>query len=528
MIAALLRLCCLKSTLLFLLYAGANLSAQTTFQKRFGSHYEDNATKVIQTQDGNFLIVGITFGFGSAGNGMAAKVSPAGDLLWIKDYPGINYDKIYDVIELPDGDWVMCGLTGSFGTAWATAFAMKTDHEGNLIWGHVYGDSAGWVFSQIEPDGVGGFYVVSGGVDLNHGAVCRLDSMGHFLWGRASVNYNEGAKMVTLPNGDVVLGCIQSNSAVNLSRLSRSGICAWSKNFQPQLPGILSTPFAFAGQANGNMKFAHIIGNASTTGSSYDVAIATIDANGGLISASSYGGNYEDYPYEMEPTPDGGIIVCGQTNSAGNGDYDAMLMKIDSNEVAEWAMAYGNEWVDMGRSALPAIGGGYMLTGMTHSVGTLNDSVKLHVVKTDSIGNAPCNAVSWTAIAHNQPFTVSNTIAPVAFYLPNEYPITWTAHTRTFHTVDFCATVAVDPQRTDAADFEIYPNPFSTMAWLQANGEWEGARLEIHNVLGQRVRQIDVQSPQTAIERDGLPAGMYTYRVLNADQALKTGKIVIE
>src|SRR6267142_6857226 len=100
-------------------------NGQTQFHMRFGTSYQDHEKKVIQTQDGNFLVAGHTYGFGSSGNALIMKVNAAGTILWVKDYSGINFDEIIDLIELPDKRLVMCGATSSYGAGDSDAFVMK-------------------------------------------------------------------------------------------------------------------------------------------------------------------------------------------------------------------------------------------------------------------------------------------------------------------------------------------------------------------------------------------------------------------
>src|SRR4029077_15981822 len=91
------------------------LSAQSQFHLRYGTTFHEETKRVIQTNDGNYIVAGQTDGFGSGGNAFLMKVNGNGNIIWIKDYSGINSDIIFDVIELADSNLVMCGATMSFG-----------------------------------------------------------------------------------------------------------------------------------------------------------------------------------------------------------------------------------------------------------------------------------------------------------------------------------------------------------------------------------------------------------------------------
>jgi len=46
--------------------------------------------------------------------------------------------------------------------------------------------------------------------------------------------------------------------------------------------------------------------------------------------ARTYGGSGIDYAYSFQQTSDGGYVVAGQTESFGAGDYDVLVLKLDS------------------------------------------------------------------------------------------------------------------------------------------------------------------------------------------------------
>ena len=54
--------------LFFLVFVAKELTAQLTFQKNYGTHYVDYASKIIQNNNGDFFITGVTQGFGAGGN----------------------------------------------------------------------------------------------------------------------------------------------------------------------------------------------------------------------------------------------------------------------------------------------------------------------------------------------------------------------------------------------------------------------------------------------------------------------------
>jgi len=89
--------------------------AQSRFNYRYGSTYTDRPRKIFQTYDDNFIVVGETQGFGSAKNAFVQKIDTSGNIIWMKDYEGINDDVAWDILELANHDLVICGSTYSYG-----------------------------------------------------------------------------------------------------------------------------------------------------------------------------------------------------------------------------------------------------------------------------------------------------------------------------------------------------------------------------------------------------------------------------
>ena len=82
-----------------------------------------------------------------------------------------------------------------------------------------------------------------------------------------------------------------------------------------------------------------------------------------------YGGDQDDYSYCVQETGDGGYVIAGRTFSFGAGNYDLLLLKLDSEANSEWSQTYGGTLADMGRHVVQADDGGYAVCGYTTSFG---------------------------------------------------------------------------------------------------------------------------------------------------------------
>ncbi len=509
------------------------LSAQPTFQMRYGSSYHDRAKKVIQAMDGNFLVVGHTDGFGSGGNALLMKMNATGTLLWAKDYSGINADFISGIKELPDGKLMMSGSTYSYGAGSADAFVMKTDSVGNLIWARAYGDFVDEHFYEIVSDGANGFYVSGAATNVNTsqagGTVARIDSAGNILWARWMGDISGPVTMYPLANGGVVFAqTINPNNNCSVWNFSSTGNLAWSKK-------LLPTP-VFSGlyginileNSSGEILVNFSLANSNTVAQTSDIFIIKLSSSGNLISDKSYGGIYSDFNCTISNTSDGGTIICGITNSAGNGDYDDCLIKLFPNGSVQWSKAYGDVWAENAANAFQTSDGGYIITGQTTPIGTDYDSSKVHLVKTDSLGNSLCKSITWYPVITNQTVTINPASTPVNFSFTQDNTINWILNNRYFYQRNICDPQSVNSIESLTGNWTVYPNPISSVATIESQTVTNEATFLLFNIVGQQVKQIPLINSKTEISRDNLASGIYIYQIVSENKIVDRGKLIVE
>ena len=86
-------------------------------------------------------------------------------------------------------------------------------------------------------------------------------------------------------------------------------------------------------------------------------------------------------------------------------------------------------------------------------------------------------------------------------------------------------------KKIEASDMvQLYPNPMykNTTLKIDATNGFNNTMLTISNTMGQTVKQIAIRSSETTIPKDGLPAGLYFYSVLNNNIKIASGKLVIQ
>jgi hypothetical protein len=144
----------------FLIKTDANGNVQ--WVKAFGGTAEDGASSVQQTSDGGYILAGYTNSFGAGDYDVfLIKTDASGNVQWTKTYGGGNYDDASSVQQTSDGGYIVVGTTYSFGAGYSDVFLVKTNVSGNLQWAKTYGGTDyDWASSvqQISD----GEYIVAG------------------------------------------------------------------------------------------------------------------------------------------------------------------------------------------------------------------------------------------------------------------------------------------------------------------------------------------------------------------------------
>ena len=102
----------------------------------------------------------------------------------------------------------------------------------------------------------------------------------------------------------------------------------------------------------------------------------------------TFGGAGDDLGAYVSPTSDGGYIITGATSPSGTeAGRDLWLIKTDASGNQMWEKTYGGESEDVGITVLQTPDGGYIIAGMTASLGGAPDIWLIWLIKTDTDGN---------------------------------------------------------------------------------------------------------------------------------------------
>ena len=259
----------------------------TIWFKVLGTSFTEGAKKVLVLSGGDLAVFGTrVFAVNQEADFLLIKTDPFGNPIWERELglPATKYENGYDIIQTPDGGFVLSGNRTQIGVANSRRFLLiRTDSDGNQLWEKTYGgpynDWGGYVTKSME----GGF-MLGGYKALNAG--------------------NDSGKLWLIKVDDL-------------------GVMQWNK--------VYTTPSMVKGEVEGIEQLVDgsyvIVGNNRID--YYRGWILKVDQEGAMLWSRLYTRNLDNHNYfwDFAPTPDGGFVVCGTTH---NTTQDAWLLKLDS------------------------------------------------------------------------------------------------------------------------------------------------------------------------------------------------------
>ncbi|MEM6265690.1 MAG: caspase family protein [Bacteroidota bacterium] len=241
---------------------------------------------------------------------------------FVKTYGGVNDEHAISVVQCRSGEYALAGFTHSYGSGKSDIWVMKVNRYGEEVWRqYLGGTGADWPGSLIET--ANGDLVVVGHVEEASGSAnawaARLTSNGNLVWQRSfgGKKFDEAKSVAEMVNGDLVL-------AGHSQSFGRGKKDAWMLRLGP----------------NGEEKWR-----------------------------KSLGGAGNDAAYDIEALSTGEVMICGFTESVGNGRADMLVMKVGGDGKMIWKRNFGGAQNENGEALVPGPNGTWYVAGWTGSVG---------------------------------------------------------------------------------------------------------------------------------------------------------------
>jgi hypothetical protein len=295
----------------------------------------------------------------------------AKEILWEKTYGGPGDDRAFSITSTDNNGFLIVGSSSSFNMNHTTAYAVRIDSSGNMVWNKTYFEDYGSEFrnAQKTTDGfllVGNKFLPSGNEDA---WVLKIDDQGNVLWNKTigGNRFNKVFSAAAAPDGFVFAGLTNAsksgNSCAWLLKTDMEGNLLWNKTYEETRDSVFR---AILVTTTGDYVIA---GYSDSTGNgNYDSLLTKTDGNGSVIWNRTFGGLESDKAYALATSTNGYIIV-GETHSNQEADADAFVTKTDLEGRLVWNETYGGADFDVANAITPAGNGEYLVVGFTFSYG---------------------------------------------------------------------------------------------------------------------------------------------------------------
>jgi hypothetical protein len=341
-----------------------------------GDSNNDKAISVYQTPDGGYMVGGYTHSFGGGFHDcLFIRLDENGDTLWTRIQGSPNgAELVYDFSKTPDGGYVAVG-SHNYPFYLSQFYLLKIDANGDSVWSGLYGhgdyaeigygvealDDGGYIFTGSASRTVGG----------TQAAVVKIDTAGNIEW---DVYYglNEtdvGYSVVATDDGCYIVAGSSSgfvspgNRDLLLMKVDANGDTLWLKNYGGEQD---DRAYKVIQTADGGVI---AVGYSISFGGGYtkDWYIVRADSAGDTLWTRAYGNPYEDVALDVKELPDnGGFVVAG---SMHDGQWDACVLKLDVNGDSIWAFTVGGPGYEVAYGIELTDDGGYIICGQTDSYG---------------------------------------------------------------------------------------------------------------------------------------------------------------
>lgn len=226
----------IKSNKSFLGILKLNFQGDQVWTKTYSQFSNVKPKKIIPTSDDGYVLIGNEKQSRNLNTAVVLKFTSSGNILWSKKYGNTKSDQINDVLELPNGGYVLCGKKMTFGTARFNFWILKLDANGNQLLEKTYGGMNDQEATAMMRMRDGNLLIVGNEFDERKGTsslyYIKIGRKGQLFWdGNLGRYYEEKAYSVTLaPDGYLIAGFRKEKTGgknLTIRKIAENGGLVW-------------------------------------------------------------------------------------------------------------------------------------------------------------------------------------------------------------------------------------------------------------------------------------------------------------
>ena len=368
-----------KITLLFtaiLFYAFAFAqSPQLQWSKNYGGAEDDYAFEIEVCADG-YLIAGHTKSFGHANDNYdfyLIRIDEQGEVLWTRTYGGSQDELLFSCKQTHDGDYILSGVTQSWGLGGSDGYVLKVDRNGDSLWSKYYGgDTWDQFYCGIPTVKQGYVFTGYSSVYMQGDQLYMVGTKGDgdtsWTYKVGGDNQDYGYYVLQIMDGQdyITVGHTWSEgdeSQVYLVMTDKDGYWTWTKAFGGPLE-----EYAIWMDVTDEPGYI-IVGSTQSYGhGSDDFWLVNTDNEGTPMDTYTFGGGSSEVAVGASRDVDGDILIAGNTWSFGVQAPDMYMMKVTEDGDSIWSLSWGGQNWEYAYEIKPTLDGGYIVVGREYDV----------------------------------------------------------------------------------------------------------------------------------------------------------------
>lgn len=527
----------MRSYLLILLFSFSTSVFAQQFQATYGGNGHDMGAEICLADDGGYVILGSTDGFGAGGRDIYLfKLNTIGGIVWTRTYGGPGNDEGKSLGKTIDGGFIVAGNKANAVTSKQECYLIKTDSNGFIVWSKTYGDSVcNFSVNKLICTSDGGFaltgYCDSAGVKKIF--LLKTDSVGLTDWSRIynGVNNSQAYDLKqTSDSGYILTGYTDETTFTYWLKLSvlktdSAGTIQWTST----LGNSVNTLYGNSIVETNDGGYLVLGGIRSFVAVGGGPSIIKLDSTGTVEWEIPFGSFVTG---AIKQTSDGGYLVAGYHQEPVYWGpwvtpyfYDnPKFIKFNVSGSTIWGWEYhGIDNPARVMSFCETSDGGFALLGTMDSVPIAQD---IYLIKTDSVGSSGCNERS--RLFYSGPTGPTLPTVAVSFSTAtisiNETPVIDSVGSGGVETM--MCYLSIEEKMADLEQITAFPNPTSgRISFSKLKPE---SMIQLFDCVGQLVLQTIIKTETENFDLSNQKRGIYLYKVENSKGEVSTGKIILQ